>query len=288
VAAPALSFDLVVATIDRSDELDGLLASLDRQTHRAFRLLLVDQNGDDRIVEVLTRHPTLTVLHLRSRPGLSRARNVALGELSADLVAFPDDDCAYPDDLLERVARRFASQPGLDGLSGRAEDASGARSERWSAHGTRVTSATVWNSANSHTLFLRRVAVEHVGRFDEALGLGSGTPWHSGEEIDFLVRALRTGATVEYDPDFVVLHPRPTRSAAELRALGARDGGSVGYILAKNGYPARTVTRMLLRPLAGAALAVARADLDRARFHLATLGGRIRGYRAATARGLHA
>ena len=287
VAEPALSFDLVVATIDRSDELDALLASLERQTHRAFRLLLIDQNADDRVAAVVARHPALDVAHLRAEPGLSRARNVALETVSADLVAFPDDDCAYPDDLLERIARRFADRPDLDGLSGGAEDASGARSDRWPARAARVTPATVWNSANSHTLFLRRPTVDRVGRFDEALGLGSGTPWHSGEEIDFLVRALRTGATVEYDPSFVVLHPRPARSAGELQALGARDGGSVGYILAKHGYPARAVARMLLRPLGGAAAAVAGADLDRARFHLATLGGRIRGYRAGSAARAH-
>lgn len=288
VAEHALSFDLVVATTGRSDELDGLLASLERQTQRAFRLLVVDQNADDRVVDVLARHPALEIARLRSKPGLSRARNVALDELSADLVAFPDDDCAYPDDLLERVARRFAEEPDLDALSGRAEDASGATSERWPAHAAVLTLDTVWNRANSHTLFLRRSTVERVGRFDESLGLGSGTPWHSGEEIDFLVRALRTGATGRYDPSFVVIHPRRARSAGELRALGARDGGSVGYILAKNGYPARAVARMLLRPLAGAALAVAGTDLDRARFHLATLGGRIRGYRAGSAARAHA
>jgi glycosyltransferase involved in cell wall biosynthesis len=288
VAEPALSFDLVVATTGRSDELEGLLASLERQTQRTFRLLVVDQNADDRVVDVLARHRALEIAHLRSQPGLSRARNVALGELSADLVAFPDDDCVYPDDLLERVARRFAEEPGLDVLSGRAEDASGAASERWPADAALLTPDTVWNRANSHTLFLRRSTVERVGRFDEALGLGSGTPWHSGEEIDFLVRALRRGATGRYDPSFVVVHPRHARSAAELRALGARDGGSVGYILAKNGYPAGAVTRMLLRPLAGAALAVAGADLDRARFHLATLGGRMRGYRAGSAARAHA
>ena len=283
-----LSFDLVVATIGRADELDGLLASLERQTYRSFRLLLVDQNADDRIADVLGRHPMLDVVRLRSEPGLSRARNVALGQLRADLVGFPDDDCSYPDELLERVAEHFARRPELDGLSGRAEDASGARSDRWPTQAARVTPTTVWNSANSHTLFLRRSAVERVGLFDEALGLGSGTPWHSGEEIDFLVRALRTGAAVDYDPGFVVIHPRHGHSGRQLRALGARDGGSVGYILAKNAYPAGAVARMVMRPLAGAALALAGADLDRTRFHLATLGGRIRGYRAGSGRRAHA
>ena len=51
----------------------------------------------------------------------------------------------------------------------------------------------VWNRAMSFTIFLRARVVERVGRFDERLGLGSGTPWHSGEEIDYLIRALAAG-----------------------------------------------------------------------------------------------
>src|SRR5437899_3216197 len=116
------SFDLVVATVDRTAELKRLLESLERQTHRGFRVLLVDQNEDDRLDDVLHDHGSLDLVRLRSARGLSRARNAALGELRADVVAFPDDDCIYPDDLLERVAERFTDDPSLDGLAGRGAD----------------------------------------------------------------------------------------------------------------------------------------------------------------------
>jgi hypothetical protein len=38
---------------------------------------------------------------------------------------------------------------------------------------------------------------------------------------------------------------------------------------------------MLVRPVGGAALALARLDVARARYYAATLRGRIRGYRGA-------
>ena len=95
--APAseVRFDLVVATVDRTDDLALLLASLAAQEHRAFRVLVVDQNADDRVEPLLARHPELDVLHLRSARGLSRARNAALPRLEAEIVGFPDDDCSY-------------------------------------------------------------------------------------------------------------------------------------------------------------------------------------------------
>ena len=279
--APVLTFDLVVATVGRSNELDALLESLESQTHSAFRVLLVDQNDDDRAGSAADRHPAVSVVRLRSEPGLSRARNAALQQIEADVVGFPDD-CAYPADLLERIAARLVERPDLDGVTGRAADEHGDGSPRWPATRCPVTAATVWNRVNSHTLFLRRDAVAQAGRFDESLGLGSGQPWHSGEETDFVVGALQAGARIEYDPSFVVVHPQRRPTAPELRALGARDGASVGFILRKRRYPVRAVARMLVRPLGGAAHAAARGDLTRARFHLATFAGRVRGYLAVT------
>jgi len=268
------TLDLVVATVDRVDQLNLLLASLARQTHTLFRVLVVDQNEDDRLETVLADHPSLEVKHLRAARGLSRARNAALAQIRGDLVAFPDDDCVYANDLLEGVARRFAVDSALDGLTGRAVTADGRSSPSWARDAARLTRANLWNRAISFTIFLRAPVVRTVGPFDEQLGLGSGTPWSSGEETEYLVRAVGCGARIEYDPDLVVVH----EEKPPLQTLGGREGASVGYILRKHGYPVRTVGRMLLRPLGGALVALARGEGARARFHLATLRGRVRGY----------
>jgi glycosyltransferase involved in cell wall biosynthesis len=277
---PLPTWDLVVCTIGRTEELDRLFDSLERQTHDAFRVLLVDQNGDDRVGSVVSMHPGLDIVRLGSPPGLSRARNAALPHLSSDLVAFPDDDCAYPRELLEQVARRFAEEPEFDGLTGRDVDRTGRGSRLWPAERGSVTVENVWYHGLSAAVALRRGLVERVGPFDERLGLGAKTQWSSGEEVDYLIRALRLGAQVEYEPDFAVEHELGPRGAADLRSLGRRDGGSVGYLLRKHGYPVRSVARMLLRPVGGTALSLLRLDASRARFHVATLRGRLAGYAA--------
>jgi len=132
----------------------------------------------------------------------------------------------------------------------------------------------------------RRAIAARVGPFDEGLGLGAGTRWSSGEEIDYVVRALRTGARIEYDPSLVVTHPVKSPTRDELVALGRRDGASIGYILAANAFPARTRARMLVRPALGALVSLALLDATRARFHAATLDGRVRGLRGGRGRRL--
>jgi glycosyltransferase involved in cell wall biosynthesis len=281
VEDPSLpSFALVVATVDRADAVRTLLDSLERQTYSRFQVVIVDQNDDDRLLPALGAHDRLDIVRIRSARGLSRARNAALPTLRADIVAFPDDDCAYPDDLLERVARLLATRVDLDGVTGRTADAAGQTSGRWADQPTPLQRNTIWHGGNSASTFLRRELVERVGAFDEQLGLGSGTAWGSGEEIDYLVRALDLGARIEFDPAVVVVHEFRTFTAGELRAVGRRDGGSVGYILRKHRYPARVVTRMLVRPLGGVAASLVRGDVARARFHAAALRGRLAGLRS--------
>jgi GT2 family glycosyltransferase len=274
------SFDLVVATVDRVAELERLLASVQAQTHRAVRVLLVDQNEDDRLEPVLQEQRSFNLVRLHAQRGLSRARNAALEDISADLVAFPDDDCVFASDLLERVARRFAGDRALDGLTGRAVDETGRSSQSWAQDPAPLTRENLWNRVISFTIFLRAPLVARVGRFDEQLGLGATAPWASGEEIDYLVRALDAGARIEYDPALVVTHPDTRMSPTTLTSLGNRDGASVGYILRKHRYPKRTVGKMLIRPIGGALVALARRDRTEARFHLSTLRGRLLGYRS--------
>jgi GT2 family glycosyltransferase len=202
----------------------------------------------------------LRIEHLRSAKGLSRARNVALPQLTADVIAFPDDDCVYEPDLLERVAARFT--PAIDGLTG--------REPSWTTGPAVLTRDNLWKRAISFTIFLRRSVVERVGAFDESLGL----PAASGEEFDYLVRALDGGARIEYDPSLVVEHDRKP----DADAYGAREGASLGYILRKHRYSKRTVLRLLIRPVGGTVVALAHRDRRRARFQLDTLRGRLRGY----------
>jgi glycosyltransferase involved in cell wall biosynthesis len=245
-------------------------------------VLLVDQNEDDRLEPLLGKHASLRIERLRAPRGLSRARNAALEKIAADVVAFPDDDCVYPESLLERVARQFAADSALDGVTGRSTDAGGRSSPSWKGDAARLTRDNVWNRAISYTIFLRREVVERVGPFDEQLGLGAGAPWSSSEEIDYLVRALDAGARIEYDPGLDVVHEPETRPG---RALGARDGASIGYLLRKHRYPKRTLATMLARPAGGVLLSVLRNDRRSAAFHAATLRGRLLGYRRAAAAG---
>lgn len=262
-----------------------LLASLQGQTLTALRVIVVDQNDDDLLGPALADFEALDIVRLRSPSlGLSRARNLALPHVRGEIVGFPDDDCVYPPDLLERVTAALDAGAAA-GVVGRTADPAGRPARRrWATVAGWVDRESVWHCGNSASLFLRRDLVDRVGAFDESLGLGSGTAQEQGEEIDYLIRALDGGARIVYDPDLVVFHDDPPRPAVASRAAAARAGLTVGFLLARHRYPARTVARMLVRPAGGAVLELARLDPATARAHAATLRGRLRGYAAGRSR----
>jgi GT2 family glycosyltransferase len=272
------SFDLVVATVGRTEELARFLDSLAAQGYPYVRAIVVDQNEDARLDAVVAGRP-FPVERIRSGQGLSRARNAGLTLVEADLVAFPDDDCVYPPGLLARVAARLDADAGLAGVTGRAEDRNGRSAASWRHDHVILTDDNLWNRAISFAIFLRRDIVEAIGPFDEELGLGSNQPWASGEETDYVIRAVRTGARLEYDPSLVVEHDIRVDDAH----VGARDGASVGYLLRKHRYPLPVIVRMFVRPIGGIALSLLHRDVARSKYQLATLRGRLRGYFGASA-----
>jgi glycosyltransferase involved in cell wall biosynthesis len=126
VEREAATVELILPTIGRTLELDRFLKSLARQSFRRFRLIIVDQNSDDRLLPILSRYvDEVPLIRLTSRPGASRARNVGLRRAEGAFVGFPDDDCWYPADLLETVVDLLNGRLDLDGVGGRTIDSTG-------------------------------------------------------------------------------------------------------------------------------------------------------------------
>jgi glycosyltransferase involved in cell wall biosynthesis len=241
--------------------------------------VLVDQNSDDRLGPTVSSFESrLSIVRIEAPLGLSRARNWALPLLTGDIVAFPDDDCWYPPGLLEEVAEALAHHPEWGGLSVQARDSQGRRSSMlWDTMPGPIDRYNVWRRAISFSFFLRRSAVAAVGDFAEDLGLGAGTRWGSGEESDYLLRALNAGIAIQYEPSLFVHHesPRLTGDREERRAAYVRGLGH-GEVLRRHRYPLWFRAFRAAQLAAGSALLLARGRPADARYYLAMGLGRAR------------
>ena len=269
---------LIVATVNRVAELERLLASLDQQSYADFEVIVIDQNGDDRLVPVLAAHRDLRVRHLRSESGAGRARNVGLRVATGAIIAFPDDDCWYPPTLLESIVGWLAQHRQIDAVFTTVRDAENQPvGPRWPAQGCTISKANCWNTAIFVNAFLRCSVIDAVGLFREDIGVGASTPYQSGEESDFFLRALALGFAMQYQPSYVVHHPN-LHSPERLRRTAYSYALGCGYVLRLHGYSLPEFGNFLARSLGGAVVNLAQANMVVAYTYLLRAAGQFRGY----------
>ena len=279
-----MKFTLILATLGRSDEVRRMLESLKRQSYQDFEVVLIDQNSDNRVFKLYKEYcDSFQINYIRTQEkGLSHARNLAIqyGKLN-DIVGFPDDDCWYSRDTLKQV-NNFFLQSDSDIVSGQPVDSNGIPLVRsFLKNDTMVNLDNVWNAGISCTIFFKRQVIEKVGAFDEMLGVGSGTVYGSGEETDYLIRALKRNFKMRYVSKLIISHPRKTAAGNKndlSRAL--LYGGGMGYVLKKHHYDKKSQLLCMIRPLGGSVLAFMKLDFYLAKYRMNTLRGRIRGLRA--------
>lgn len=270
---------LILGTVYRTDELELFLRSLDAQTCRDFELLVVDQNPDDRLGPLLKRFESrFPIVHLRSEKGLSRAKNVGLEAATGDLIGFPDDNCLFPQNLLERVVWFFDTHPEIHGLTGRSADESGVDSNgRFDSRPGIVDRFNVWRRGIAYNVFLRAEEARRV-RFNNALGPGSGTPWGAGDETDYLLRLLDHNVSIHYDPSLVVVHPHPVPPYnARAMSTAYAYGCGTGRVIRTHKYPWWFKASCIAHPLAATLGYLVRRKLPQAKYRWNTFLGRLRG-----------
>jgi len=245
---PAVS--LIVATVNRTAELEQMFASLGAQRFKDFDVIVVDQNTDDRLVPYIERARGygLDIRHIRHFPAnLSAARNVGIAAATGEWVGFPDDDCWYDEALLERLQVRFQCR---DPLSGAAV--------QWVEEGLPRTPASrlTWERSRlfrdipvaSFQLFFHRGLFAQIGDFDCRLGVGLF--FGAGEETDLVLRALRAGALLTYEPDAMVHHPlKPPPPTPEARKATLHRERGAGALYAKHKLPHWVIARGLAAPV---------------------------------------
>jgi len=206
-----LGFSLVLGTIGRTDELRVFLDSLDAQTYRNFELILVDQNQDDRLSPILAPYADkFPLVHVRTeKKGLTRVKNLGLELASKDIIGFPDDNCQYPTDFLQRAAWFLTKNPEWDGMTGRSTDEDGRDSYlKFDKEAGALNKYSAWKRGAAYSIFVRADRTRGV-RFDEEMGPGAGTEWGAGDETDYLLQLVERGASLFYDPGLVAVHPQP-------------------------------------------------------------------------------
>jgi glycosyltransferase involved in cell wall biosynthesis len=266
-------FSLIVPTLGRTTELAVLLASIVNQNRMDVEIIVVDQNDDERLVPLVKALPgAMAVLHLRlKQKSLSMARNAGLDAASGEIVAFPDDDCWYPPDLLNRVDSWFKANSRYVVLAVGALDDGGISSgNRWLQDACDISPFNAMRTTFASSLFISAVQHSRLVRFDPKLP--------AGEETDFILRLLATGFRGRFDRELHIRHPRRDMlSGTVSRDRAKKYGTGMGMVVRRHSL-VTVWCGLLMYDLARALLVSARGQFVNTRFCLAHTAGLFRGF----------
>jgi cellulose synthase/poly-beta-1,6-N-acetylglucosamine synthase-like glycosyltransferase len=171
-------------------------------------------------------------------PGISSGRNRGVAESTGEIVAFTDDDASVDRMWLRAIGARFAADPTIDALGGlvlpsELETAPQLWFEEYYGGFSDTFEPTVVSLASVHddvlfpyaprrfgagcNMAFRRSALEEMGGFDVALGVG--TPARGGEDLAMFIGLVTSGATLAFEPAAVVRHTHRRTTHAFLRQV---------------------------------------------------------------------
>lgn len=202
-----------VATVNHDELRDRAIFTLLASIPESMGIVLVLRAVPPAASQDLRSHPRILMSIDTGNCGVSRARNVGLRAIAAHrpppetIIAFPDDDCSYPEDLGLRIQQELAGHELVLGRYGEEDP-------RRKAHPSRLTLWSVFHNANSVGIFVRWGCLDAADGFDEILGVGSGVI-EAGEDLELLVALLRKKVNAKDCPHLYVLHPRNSNTRPE-------------------------------------------------------------------------
>jgi glycosyltransferase involved in cell wall biosynthesis len=266
-------FSLIVPTSGRTVELAVLLASIVNQNRMDVEIIVVDQNEDDRVVPLVKALPSsITVLHLRQEKKSSPvARNTGLDAASGEIVVFPDDDCWYPPDLLNRVDSWFKANSRYAVLAvGALDDEGKSSGNRWLQDACDINPLNAMRTTFSSSLFISAVQPGRLARFDPKLP--------AGEETDFILRLLAKGFRGRFDRELHIHHPRRDMLSGTISLERAKKYGTGMGMVARRHSLVLVWCGLLMYDLARALLVSVRGQFVNTRFCLAHTAGLFQGF----------
>lgn len=229
-------FSLVLCTLGRNNFVINFLETISIQDNKIFEIILVDQNEGKELFNIIQNYPNLNIKYCRSGKGLSVGRNIGLKYITGKYVGFPDDDCEYPESILNEVESLFLNtKTDLISMQSRWKD-NQISNGNFDIKSGSINKHNVFKRVISYTIFVKSKIIKNI-YFDEMLGVGAKSIFQSGEEVDFVLKILKKTTNTFYSNELFIYHPHSTENFDDLILRTKKYVPGKSYVLKKHRYP---------------------------------------------------
>jgi glycosyltransferase involved in cell wall biosynthesis len=237
----------VIATYKRKDELKKLLDSLIVNNCPHLEVIIADQNRDNLIDTLLSEYSSLLdIKHLKlSLANQSKARNIGANNAKYDIICFPDDDCWFEDNALNRVLYHFQNFSHTDLLVINWKQNAIKHKDQVSLTKNEIFSFRSVGYV-TYVLFFKKEAFLLLGGFVEDMGLGQYIG--GGEDTEITFRAANNDLQIFYDSSIEVNHKYTAIHKRAIEAIRSRER-AMGFLYAMYKVPYYVIIRGFIAPL---------------------------------------
>lgn len=273
---------LIMPTLGRYEEVELFIKSLIKQTYKSYELIIVDQNDDFRIEKLYERYKKIVnMIYVKSKiKGLSKCRNIGLSYATGDIIAFPDDDCEYPDKLLDNIIKKFERNTDIDIITFKSVDKITREDSntKWINESCKVILENIENTAISYTIFIKPKNIKDIS-FDERLGVGEY--FGSAEETDLLSNLIYIGYNAIYFPELYAFHPIKNEVKERYYKYALGMGAFIKkelFLRSKIKYIIRAIELLFIRPIGGIIVNLLKININQVKRYYYIFTGRLTGF----------
>ena len=112
-----LTLSLVIPDFNEENQIESCLKSIENQTVMPDEVIVVDNNCNDRTIEIVEKFKFVKVIK-ESRQGRGYARTTGFNEAKGDIIGRIDADSRLSNNWVEHVKNKFEEDDSLAGLTG--------------------------------------------------------------------------------------------------------------------------------------------------------------------------
>ena len=177
-------FSIICATKGNENRLKELCNSLNNQKFKNFEIIICDQNKNNKNKILLKIFKNLRIKYIKSKVGLSLARNKGIYSSKGDFLIFLDDDITVENTFLKKI-KELLNKKSYNVIAYSVEDENKKKFLNYpKKSGYLISPNQIFNSISSVSFVISN---KNKLFFDEEIGLGSKYIYQSGEETDYIL-----------------------------------------------------------------------------------------------------